>query len=179
VFAAADNQGDVYTVQANTYNYGNTGLYALNRPAGSEADSAPWEWWTADNPNNLNGLATNPDMSMTKGMTYLDTIQGYSAPRIMCAMGLAGSPCDANNVVEREASVRVYPNPSAGLFNVNLSGAQAIRTIEVYDLMGKRVMEFYPNTAQVVLDLSSLTNGIYTVKIKSDESNQSVRIQKI
>jgi poly(3-hydroxybutyrate) depolymerase len=179
VFAAADSQNDVYTVQANTYNDGNTGLYPLNRPVGSEADSAPWEWWTADNPNNLNGLATNPDMSMTKGMTYLDTIQGYSAPRIMCAMGLAGSPCDPNNVVERQTSVRIYPNPSAGLFNVNLSVAQTIRTIEVYDLMGKRVMEFYPNTAQVVLDLSSLTNGIYTVKIKSDESNQSVRIQKI
>jgi hypothetical protein len=178
-FAGADNLGDVYTTQANTYNNGFSGLYPLNRPAGFETDSAPWEWWTEDNPNNANGLLTNPDMSMTKGMTYLDTIQGYSAPRIMCALNLAGSPCDPNNVIERQTSVRVYPNPSAGLFNVNLSVSETIRSIEVYDLMGKRVMEFYPNTAQVVLDLSSLTNGIYTVKIKSDELNQSVRVQKM
>jgi hypothetical protein len=97
----------------------------------------------------------------------------------MCALNLAGSPCDPNNVIERQTSVRVYPNPSAGLFNVNLSVSETIRSIEVYDLMGKRVMEFYPNAAQVVLDLSSLTNGIYTVKIKSDELNQSVRVQKM
>jgi hypothetical protein len=179
LFAGADNLGDVYTNQANTYNNGFSGLYPLNRPAGFEADSAPWEWWTADNPNNLNGLATNPDMSMTKGMTYLDTIQGYSAPRIMCALELAGSPCDPNNVVERQTSVRIYPNPSAGLFNINLSVSETIRSIEVFDLLGKRVMEVYPNTAQVVLDMSSLTNGIYTVKVKSDESNQSVRVQKM
>jgi len=178
-FAGADNLGDVYTTQANTYNNGFSGLYPLNRPAGFEADSAPWEWWTEDNPNNANGLLTNPDMSETKGMTYLDTIQGYSAPRIMCALALAGSPCDPNNVVERQTSVRIYPNPSAGLFNINLSVSETIRSIEVYDLLGKRVMEVYPNTAQVVLDMSSLTNGIYTVKIKSDESNQSVRVQKM
>jgi len=178
-FVGADNLGDVYTTQANAYNNGFSGLYPLNRPAGFEADSAPWEWWTEDNPNNANGLLTNPDMSETKGMTYLDTIQGYSAPRIMCALGLAGSPCDPNNVVERQTSVRIYPNPSAGLFNINLSVSETIRSIEVYDLLGKRVMEVYPNTAQVVLDMSSLTNGIYTVKIKSDESNQSVRVQKM
>ncbi|MFM7727877.1 MAG: alpha/beta hydrolase, partial [Flavobacteriales bacterium] len=55
-FAGADALGDPYTVQANAFNNGYTGLYPLNRPAGSEADSAPWEWWTADNPNNSNGL---------------------------------------------------------------------------------------------------------------------------
>jgi hypothetical protein len=93
-FALADGEGDIYTTQANTYNNGLYGLYPLNRPSGSETDSAPWEWWNADNPNNANGLLTNPDMSMAKGMAYLDTIQGYSAPRIMCAMQLPGSPCE-------------------------------------------------------------------------------------
>ena len=92
-FQAADNLGDNYTLQANTYNNGNYGLYPLNRPTGSEADSAPWEWWNADNPNNANGLLTNPDMSMAKGMTYLDTIQAYVAPRLMCALNLPGNPC--------------------------------------------------------------------------------------
>jgi len=92
-FQAADNAGDNYTLQANTYNNGNYGLYPLNRPVGSAADSAPWEWWNADNPNNANGLATNPDMSMAKGMTYLDTIQAYVAPRLMCALNLPGNIC--------------------------------------------------------------------------------------
>ena len=178
-FAAADAVGDAFTVQANTFNNGYAGLYPLNRPAGSEADSAPWEWWTADNPNNSNGLLTNPDMSETKGMTYLDTIQAYAAPRIMCALGLAGSPCDPNSVIESEVNVKVFPNPSHGLFTVQAGNQETIRLMDVFDLMGKRVQSFNPNTGIATIDLSSVPNGIYTLKIKSDSAVQTMRIQKM
>ncbi len=94
VFQMADDAGDVYTTAANTFNDGNFGLYPLNRPSSQPADSAPWEWWAASNPNNSNGLMTNPDMSAAKGMMFLDSIQMYAAPRMMCALMLAGSPCE-------------------------------------------------------------------------------------
>ncbi len=94
VFQMADDAGDVYTTAANTFNDGNFGLYPLNRPSSQLADSAPWEWWAADNPNNSNGLMTNPNMSAEKGMMFLDSIQMYAAPRMMCALMLAGSPCE-------------------------------------------------------------------------------------
>jgi hypothetical protein len=77
------------------------------------------------------------------------------------------------------SAVKVYPNPSNGMFNVNLSAFETIRSIEVYDLTGKRVMEIYPNSNQTMLDLSNLAGGIYTLKVVSDESNQSVRVQKM
>lgn len=94
IFEMADDAGDVYTMAANDYNGGDYGLFPLNRPAGMEADSAPWEWWSPSNPNNANGLLTNSDMSITKAMAFLDSIQWYSAPRIMCALELPGSPCE-------------------------------------------------------------------------------------
>jgi Secretion system C-terminal sorting domain/Carboxylesterase family len=177
-FAAADAVGDAYTVQANTFNNGYNGLYPLNRPAGSEADSAPWEWWTADNPNNSTGLLTNPDMSETKGMAYLDSIQAYAAPRIMCALGLAGSPCDPSNVSEMETTMKVYPNPSQGLFTIALNGAETIRLVEVFDIMGKRVLTHNPNASQTVIDLTAFANGIYTLKMTSDSGLKSTLIQK-
>jgi hypothetical protein len=93
-FSSIEPASDIYSTQANIYNQGHYGLYPLNRPADQAADSAPWEWWLADNVNNVNGLLTNPDMSETKGMTYLDTIQGYSAQRLMCALALPGNPCN-------------------------------------------------------------------------------------
>jgi len=171
-----------YTNAANANNNGFFGLFPIIRSGANLYDSSPWQWWDAAvvaPDNHANGLITNPDMSALKARTFVDTIQNYAAPRMMCALGLAGSPCETNNVTELESSVRVYPNPSSGLFNINLSVAETIRSIEVYDLMGKKVMELFPNTAQVVLDMGHLTNGIYTLKIVSDESNQSVRLQKI
>ncbi len=85
--------GDNYTHAANANNDGFEGLYPLVRPVGSEADSAPWEWWAPDNPNNANGLATNPDMSAEKGRAFCDTIQWYTAPRLACALNLPNNPC--------------------------------------------------------------------------------------
>ncbi len=177
-FAAADAAGDVYTTQANTYNNGYSGLYPLNRPAGSEADSAPWEWWTSDNPNNSNGLLTNPDMSEMKGMTFLDTIQAYAAPRIMCALGLAGSPCDPSNVSELKSSMKVYPNPTQGLFTLALNGMETIRLVEVFDVMGKRLLTLNPNASQTSIDITAFATGIYTLKMSSDTAIQSTLIQK-
>jgi len=84
---------DVYTTAADLINGGNEGLYPILRPAGSEADSSPWDYWADSNPNNESGLLTNPDMSVMKAHTYIDTIQGYTAPRLACALQLEGSAC--------------------------------------------------------------------------------------
>ncbi|MGB0423518.1 MAG: T9SS type A sorting domain-containing protein, partial [Flavobacteriales bacterium] len=84
---------DPYTAAADLINGGNEGLYPILRPAGSEADSSPWDYWADDNPNNANGLMTNPDMSVMKAHTYIDTIQGYTAPRLACALALEGAVC--------------------------------------------------------------------------------------
>jgi hypothetical protein len=157
-------------------------LYPFIRTGANIYDSSPWQWWdpaVVDPANSDNGFLTNPDMSATKARTFIDTIQAYAAPRMMCALELAASPCSANNVVELSSAVKVYPNPSNGMFNVNLSAFETIRSIEVYDLTGKRMMEIYPNSNQTMLDLSNLAGGIYTLKVVSDESNQSVRVQKM
>ncbi|MBX7052725.1 MAG: T9SS type A sorting domain-containing protein [Flavobacteriales bacterium] len=111
-FLNADLASDVYTVQANLYNDGAYGLYPLNRPAGMEADSAPWEWWNNDNPNNATGLLTNPDMSETKGQTFLDSIQAYAAPRIMCALALPGSPCEVVTAANDLCADAIDINPA-------------------------------------------------------------------
>jgi hypothetical protein len=96
VFQMAENwaPGQEYTDAANLNNDGFYGLYPLIRPAGSEADSAPWEWWADTNPNNANGLATNPDMTPEKGRAYCDSIQWYAAPRMACALNLPNNPCE-------------------------------------------------------------------------------------
>jgi acetyl esterase/lipase len=114
-FLAVEALNDVYTQRANVNNDGYYGLFPLTRPAGSDADSSPWEWWdSATNPNNANGLAANPTMSALKGKTYLDSIQAYSAPRMMCALNLPNSPCQIAGVVNDECPGAADINPLLG-----------------------------------------------------------------
>lgn len=102
VFAAADDwaPGAVYTAAANSRNGGAYGLMPLPRPTAT--DSAPWEWWdtaTVIEPNNSNnlgltGYTANPEMLPVRARAIIDTIMGYTAPRMMCAFNLPGSPCE-------------------------------------------------------------------------------------
>ncbi|MCB0761495.1 MAG: T9SS type A sorting domain-containing protein [Flavobacteriales bacterium] len=82
------------------------GLFPLIRPLASflSNESAPWEWWDPLSPisqteiapgitAHMASLASNPDMSPEKGMAYVDSIQGYILPRIMCALDLPENWC--------------------------------------------------------------------------------------
>jgi poly(3-hydroxybutyrate) depolymerase len=182
IFAAVETYapGQAFTNAANQANNGYYGLYPFFR-ANNPLDSSPWDWWNpalVDSANNVNGLYLNPDMSAIKARTFIDSIQGYAAPRMMCALNLQGSPC-AVGVEEQESQVLVYPNPSSSLINVNLKNTEIIRLVEVFDLLGKRVLTANPNTYNTVLDLSVCRNGIYTLKIKGDVGTYALRIQKL
>ncbi|MCH2199269.1 MAG: T9SS type A sorting domain-containing protein [Flavobacteriales bacterium] len=86
--------GDPFTAAADEDNDGYDGLFPFVRPEGFEADTAPWEFWDPDNnPNSAAGFATNPDMTAEKARTFIDTIQAYAAPRMMCALNLPDNPC--------------------------------------------------------------------------------------
>jgi hypothetical protein len=174
-FTSIEPAQDSYSMQANMYNNGHYGLYPLNRPAGQEADSAPWEWWNSDNPNNQSGLLTNPDMSETKGMTYLDSIQGYVAPRLMCALGLPGNPCEvttdisANNALNF-ADISIYPNPADHFVNINWSSASNQQAnAQCFDLTGKLVFSVALTSKKSSLDISALDSGSYILLVRSSD----------
>ena len=70
-----------------------------------------------------------------------------------------------------EEVVSVYPNPVRNLLNVKAKGLQSV---EVYNLVGQQVMV----SRRPVLDLSSMTEGIYFVRIMSEGKTVTKRIVK-
>lgn len=75
-------------------------------------------------------------------------------------------------------AVRVYPNPSSGL--VYLSGIEAaIQALEVFDISGKKVMTATNFTGNN-LDLAELRDGIYFIKMQTDQGilNKKIVIRK-
>lgn len=95
--------------QGNTIDINDTpeGLFPIIRPLYPflTNESAPWEWWDPNSAIALTevapgitahmaSLSSNPDMSPEKGKLYVDTIQGYILPRVMCALDLPGAICE-------------------------------------------------------------------------------------
>jgi|ERR1700722_16931352 len=77
------------------------------------------------------------------------------------------------NELTNASDVKIYPVPANNLLNVSINQLAAdTRRLEVYDMMGKMVMQqkLNENTTLINLNITSLTNGNYLLRIVGDNS---------
>jgi PKD repeat protein len=64
------------------------------------------------------------------------------------------------------AGVKLYPNPVQDVLNISTNSTDP-KTVEVYNLVGKKVISLITTDAIISIDSRELTNGIYIVRIQS------------
>ena len=70
-----------------------------------------------------------------------------------------------------------YPNPVKGTLYIKSSNAKEINVFEMFNLSGKKVLDFHSDTQQV--DLTGLSEGIYLIRSKNNlMSSQRIIISK-
>jgi len=70
------------------------------------------------------------------------------------------------SVDELENSLKLYPNPTANVLNVEGEG---MSSIEVYNAVGQRVMKKEVNGNKAQVNTESLNNGIYFIRIYAND----------
>ena len=65
--------------------------------------------------------------------------------------------------------IRIFPNPSSGLVQIENPENLSIATIEIFDLLGRQSMKF--NQVGSHLDISKLEKGVYTIILSTKENN--------
>src|SRR5690554_6880835 len=83
---------------------------------------------------------------------------------------------DGNLIVEQKQSeqYRVYPNPVKDILTIEIPESDTETTVEVFSLLGQKVMDFGNITNNKSLDLSELTTGVYLLNI----NNHTIKIKK-
>jgi len=153
--------------------------------------ASPWQWWDPESPfaqavvGEVGGnpitahqasLASNPNMSPEQGRTYLDTIQGYSVPRIMCALELPGNVCTTNTEDEELLSAtNVFPNPSQYAVNIR-NDEHIIRRVNVMDITGRVVVQKNVNDHFYTLDRGNLNDGVYLIQVVFDDTRITKKV---
>lgn len=187
---------DPYTAKANANNDGIPSLYPFvtATPGASLAcgrqveQGSPWDWW--DGPTfiaqynaytgttngagaHCNQLRSSPNMSATQGRLYIDTIQGYLNPRLVCALNL--SECAAVSIKENtELSNRlsIYPNPATSGINLAVTGGHTIHNVKLFDATGRLVMSAEGlNTTEYHINRNGLAPGMYYTTVELDTKN--------
>ncbi|MDO6597036.1 T9SS type A sorting domain-containing protein [Oceanihabitans sp. 2_MG-2023] len=101
------------------------------------------------------------------------TACGITTPTPATAIGFSDNQYVMNvigNILSVEEfsldnSISIYPNPTSNILNLNVSNAVAIKSIELYNVIGKQVIK---TNATTTLDLTNLESGIYMLKVDTD-----------
>ena len=78
-----------------------------------------------------------------------------------------------NNIID----VSIYPNPSSSNWNFR-TGNTVITLVEVFNLLGKRVVSQNNNSTNVAISTQGLTSGIYIARITTEQGTKSVKLIK-
>jgi len=98
----------------------------------------------------VNGPNANPDNQAANGKVILG--------------GDVDAPMSIDDV--NVLDMRIYPNPVDGNFVTILSPINGTKYVQVFDIMGKRVMDTSINNN--TLDVSSINSGFYMIKVTID-----------
>ena len=77
-------------------------------------------------------------------------------------------------------SLRVYPNPTNEIINIDLGDVTRETTYELFDVQGRKVNAKVSSTNFETLNVENLSEGIYMLKIQngSDKTTKKVVINK-
>jgi Zn-dependent metalloprotease len=77
----------------------------------------------------------------------------------------------------QDGSVMIYPNPAHD--NLTVKAIHDISSVNIVDVIGKTVIEANPHNGNSVdLDISSLSAGVYFVKVNADNTQKLIRVIK-
>jgi len=82
-----------------------------------------------------------------------------------------------NDVAFNANQLTIYPNPARDLIQVETTGNQFVRNIEVIDILENVITAMTTSTAtqQQQLIVESLTSGVYFVRVSSDNGTVTKR----
>ena len=89
-----------------------------------------------------------------------------------------GDPNGISDIINDDV-LNVFPNPASNQITISNSRF-AIESIDVFDMLGQKVYSERPTTInyQLTVDVSSLSSGIYFVKLKAGKGEKVVKFVK-
>ena len=123
-------------------------------------------------------MATSNELGRSTGLTYIDTIQRFINPRIVCALGLAACAEVGMQDVVNAVKVSAYPNPANTQVTIRSNnGSGQIKSVRMFDVTGREVLSTSNlNTAAYQINRNELIAGIYLVQVQTEKGRSSIKV---
>ncbi|GGG53565.1 S8 family serine peptidase [Bizionia arctica] len=103
-----------------------------------------------------------------------DYFIGYGIPNLAIALNQGLS---INEVELFQNQMNVYPNPVLNELHISMPSTEKQVQVIVYNILGKKVLETQINSSSII-NVSSLSNGIYLLKLETQNGTQTKKLIK-
>jgi hypothetical protein len=136
---------------------------------------ATYQWVDCDNGNSPIATATGQSFTATANGNYAVEITVGSCTDLSGCESVTG--VGINEPISK-LNINIYPNPTTGVFTVNVAQINPKATITVYSVIGQVIMHTQVLNNKTNIDLSIQDKGVYFVKIQNGEEVVIERIIK-
>ncbi|MDO8999773.1 MAG: T9SS type A sorting domain-containing protein [Bacteroidota bacterium] len=149
-----------------------TSLLCVGQTASLTASGASSYTW--------NTAATTTIIAVSPSVTTIYTVTGTNALGCTANYTISQAVSVCSGLTSNQnttSSLRSYPNPTNGLFTIETANG-ATKTIIVSDITGRVIMDNTSNSETVNLNISHFANGIYYIKVQSDNITEIIKVVK-
>ena len=159
--------------------YFEAGIYESADTDGNEYFfSSPWgqyydlQWYFNGEP--IDGVERNGTYVIYKdSLTESGTLTCEITNQMLCTSSdsveifITGIDDEIGFIDEQE--IRIFPNPSNGIINIEGLNPEISRTLSIYNTMGNKILTQDIKTSFLSLDLYSVPSGMYIVKVENKD----------
>jgi hypothetical protein len=146
---------------------GNSELLAFNSALSSNNQ---WQQFSVD-------LSSVASQSITRFVMFLDQGVVNWDTYFLDDFNLSSAPLAVNNILDND-NITIYPQPATNTLNVEIKrNNKEINKLQLFDIKGCLLLSKSINQDNISLDVSGFDSGIYFVKIQSDKTVFTQKIQ--
>ncbi len=126
---------------------------------------------------NVSGGVLNPSATGTFNPVYTFTNSSTGCSNSATTSVVVSFCTDIISQTAKSASLKVYPNPNYGTFTIE-TGNSLRKTIELTDLTGRIVYKETTDGETINMNITELANGVYHVRISSENGIDIIKVVK-
>ncbi len=131
---------------------------------------SPGQWaWTFSGEVDLSGF----NGSMVYIAFHYTSTTSASATWEVDDIEITGGMLSADNQIDVNNLIRIYPNPSNGIVHIEKTG-DGFEKVSVINITGSLIREYWLGEILSQQDFTDLEKGIYLIRITDEESGQSI-----
>jgi hypothetical protein len=148
----------------------NSSLMCIGQSANLTANGGTSYTWTPG--------GANMSITITPTITTTYSVIGISSNGCSNQAVITQSVDNCTGIAfhnQSESKISVYPNPSTGIFTIELSGES---NITILDVLGKIIFAEKLQYGKHKIDLGEFAEGLYTLKVESNNEIKAIKLIK-